>query len=798
MLSRLPRTRLWIPIAMAMGAMLLLLVTLDLGQTAFAAERAAEPGLLSDQSKSIDRRYEPLVLRGEQLEAILGMPTEELFVYRYFDGLWQQIPWQVDEVDAAGSHVLVEDGRFDANDELVLMIKDVGNRVPLWEEMPSPDPYLEVEVSDPLSPSLRGWIYVTTSALLTRTNTVDMVSYNPTSRLITSPLYRAAFRAARPGMHYMALGGSPVDLLDRTKLRVACAPATYCPLTEDSIPTNPPALIKDGPVRLLFNNGTQAYGTKLERTIKMSLPQQLRGHLWFGWDFTPAAIGATHYSAEAPDGLTVDGVPESLPAIPFSSWWQVSAAQGTIVTLLPPDELDGTPATSYRDDAATDPADSGDQRRYGEVGYTLVNPPAQIQHREISYFLPGTQPNVGAAMATNHANPPVVEVRWRPNEQMVGAPGINMINLEFSPDGQYVSWVEIGQLISGTEVITYSVGWLAFIDPQTGNLVPSDGRGYQFGDILVDSEIGGAPQWGEDAQGPFVVSVDFDFNMQLTRPISATKVLTSIINLPPSDSRVYPYPAWLPERQDGYVAYLQKDPENRYQAWYVDLADPTVEHQVTFGDQGFYAPLNGPPLSVNIHRWFYGEPIFVYGYTNTVTGRLQIKQFDVSQPGLGPTVITDDDFDHIDEFPTTLFDEPYLISGINNWPVGRLYEKEASGDLYHPVQTIVATPTRLLTPTSALGFEAFEWEGRAYASYQIRNDSSGYLASQEAGEIFVTGLLTTADYQRRISADLPLVRVDPEFYLGDRQVWVYYSARPIGANYWRLYRAPTGLLRPPD
>ncbi len=393
----------------------------------------------------------------------------------------------------------------------------------------------------------------------------------------------------------------------------------------------------------------------------------------------------------------------------------------------------------------------------------------------------GTAPHAGPARPTG----PLEDIR-------VGDSGASYVNIEFSPDMRFASWIELS-----ASPLQPARAWLTGIVADTGDLIPLDGRGSLITEIYNGGFVLGSPQWGEDATGPFVIAISREHQLVMARPINAVSSEITILPTPPNPTRYYPYPAKLPSRDHAYVAYLQKDTAGDVQAWYIDLADPTVEHQVTFGPPGLYPPLNVPPLSVDIHRWFYDEPVFVYGYSDTVTHKLQIKQFDVSQPEQEPIPITADQFDHMDEFPAVIAGERYLIGGINNEAIGKLYERPPGSEVYAPIQTIEPAATLLMTPTSAVGFETFVWEGQAYASYQIRNDSRSILARTEPGEVWVTSLFDDS-FSQRVSSAEPLVRADPEFYLGTSDVWVFYHAKPTSGNgVWELRRARSRIGDPP-
>jgi hypothetical protein len=751
---------------------------------------------------TLDRLLEPVVVRGADAEQLLGAPLEQLFLVVYQNRRWRQVPFQIDEVNSAGAYSAYDNGVLSPHDEIVMMARDLGDRAPLeysgglpvGEEAAS----YELEVSDPYNSDRKGWAYLIRSSTLTTTFTTSYVSYDPETRRLSSENYSLGLSISPPGLDYLELSGSGVNILDRAKIRLFCDNPTRCPLTENSLPPSPDGLVKDGPVRVILRHGgLVGYHSMVSSAAARTLPQVVTG-VRVTTDFSPAASGSTLYTAASPQGVLVDGRPDAMPLRPASNWWQLSTDQGTVIRVADIQQMGSLLSTYYRDDFRRSDADTGDGRQFGEIGTTIARPRRAFTERYHLYFLPGRQHNVGDAYAGLYAQPlRVTATLAEPGEAediRIGSPGIRYINIEFSPDMQYASWVEWRN-----PPWVRSRVWICGMDPETGELVPADGKGFLVGEGKNTGWLEALPQWGVDARGQFLSMIDGNDRLLLVRPLSPTEAISTVLSTPPNITRYYPYPARLPNREHSYIAYLQQDEEGVDQAWYIDLANPEVEHQVTFGDPGFYPPLDISPLQASIHRWFDGEPVFVYGYSNTVSNKLQIAQFDVSQPELGSVPITDDEFDHIDAFPALIGGERLLISGVNNEARGMVFRRPPGSDIFAPLREIRITDSRLITPTSALSFEAFEWEGVGYASFQIRNDSRTVIDRDEPGEVWVASLLDDS-ILRRVSGPEQFVRTDPEFFVGRSQVWVFYNARPPDAPaLWQLRRARTGLTtQPPE
>lgn len=361
-------------------------------------------------AKTLIRNLEPVIVNGAAMSAFSGAPVDHLFVYAYTGSAWQQIPAQVDEVTASGAYTSTEDSLFDANDELVLMGQDLGDQAIdstfFTMTLPISPTWYELEITDPLSPSQKGWAYVVRSAVLTPSFSADYIDFISLTHRISGTTYNLGFATPNPWADYLTLGNSSTDILDRTKIRVCLfTPNCLFPLTEQS-----PFLqieddfIKDGPVRVILRNGrVLGYGSMLSWSIPSVItPSSIR----FSIDFDPVITGSTLYNAvTSPSGVTVDGIPETIPDTPASPWFQLSTSQGTLIQMADTSLLNGILTNYYVDNSNLDNTDTGDQRHYGDIGTSLVNPGTSIDYRFNIYTLPGAQPNIGSQYEAFFNNP---------------------------------------------------------------------------------------------------------------------------------------------------------------------------------------------------------------------------------------------------------------------------------------------------------------------------------------------------------------------------------------------------------
>jgi len=365
-------------------------------------------------AKTLDRDLEPVIVAGWMVSDLSGSPTDELFVYAYSGGSWEQIPAQVDEVAPDGSFSSYEDGALDANDEIVFMAKDTGEQAPadppLNQVLTIGDKWYEIVATDPLEPTHQAWAYLVRSAALTATVPIDYVDFDAERSRINAQTYSVGFALTHPALGYGTLGGGGASILDRTKVHLMCDLAFICPLNEDDLYPRPDGLVKDGPVRVIAREGrVLAYGSMTWWAPVFDIPQFLAGDVRISTDFRSTAIGSTLYSAVVPDGVTVDGEPDTVPPTPLSTWWQLSTPTGTVIRVADSEPAGGTPSNFYVDNQVLDPRDTGDHRHYGETGISIEDPDLKFTYVHVTYFLPDSQPNIGATFAGYFFEPIIVE-----------------------------------------------------------------------------------------------------------------------------------------------------------------------------------------------------------------------------------------------------------------------------------------------------------------------------------------------------------------------------------------------------
>lgn len=365
----------------------------------------------------------------------------------------------------------------------------------------------------------------------------------------------------------------------------------------------------------------------------------------------------------------------------------------------------------------------------------------------------------------------------------IGDPTTTYLNIEFSPDMNYMAWLE-AQGANGSV-------WLCGVDPVTGLLIPSNGKGIKLADTRKD----GAAQWGQDKNGYFVAMVDLKGEFVIARPTSATTATITTVATTANQSRRFPYPARLADR-DSFIAYTQADSTGEDQLWVIDLATPSVERQLTEGAQPKIGRVQLPAFIVTIYRWMYqaetrgdGVPQLFWGdiaSSGKKIGALRVKSVDVSLPTAAPVFVTEPPVSYFDVFPYLFEAKPYLLTGLNAAAKGAVFALD-NGLYSKRLITFEPSGSALKNPSNLASAEAFVYKAKLYTAFQVNEPG---FPGMSPGEMWLTSL-TDASVMRRISAASVGRRADPEFFIGKDTVWIFYYQFDKGI--WQLRRMETGL-----
>jgi len=179
----------------------------------------------------IKRPKDPVVVTGGQLALYLGAPPNELFVYSFKNGVWQQICFQIDE-KTGGSYFGGTNGQWDAGDEICFMAADVGDSAAnhQWIEnaVSLTHQRYQIKVTNPAtSPAKTGYAYIYRSSTLAVDGSVaDYMYYSPAPGGASNDTVKAKGYTLGHNSDaiadYLVLkngGNASIDILDRWKIR---------------------------------------------------------------------------------------------------------------------------------------------------------------------------------------------------------------------------------------------------------------------------------------------------------------------------------------------------------------------------------------------------------------------------------------------------------------------------------------------------------------------------------------------------------------------------------------------------
>ncbi len=339
----------------------------------------AGPDLAPIASATLTRPEAPVIVLGSQLEAVQGAPLDELRLVAWQDGALVPIPFQIDERTPEEAYAYehgelrrgdTDDGRLDANDELVFMARDLGDQVDAAAVALGQERCLELEVRDPRRASGRGWAYLLRYAgpAPARANRRyvqldqrdgELVGWSGSRvRVVASPTGRNLFgfeqvRFARPE------GGYGPDVLDRAKLALR-ASYLFLDLRRHLDEVRAEVLgYSEGPVRVVASYQLEAYliwghwirstrrcrltiyENRLELEAELVLPVALEANrpseLRLSLDFAPEAQSVRVWTSDEPRPLRATGAREAraaTSAAPLPEWVCAAFPTGSVLARL--------------------------------------------------------------------------------------------------------------------------------------------------------------------------------------------------------------------------------------------------------------------------------------------------------------------------------------------------------------------------------------------------------------------------------------------------------------------------------
>jgi hypothetical protein len=212
-------------------------------------------------ARASERSWEPLILKGARLSQLIGSDISKLEVLAVHDGRLVPIPFQVDERDRDGRYALAHGpeptkadnpGILDADDEVSMMISDLGPRLDAAAGPGLPYNALEIDLHDPLGGPER---YAYIAAVKNPVRTAKRyVLYDSKRDQIETDSYRLGFTNDFPTDYapQNRIGQGGPSIIDRFKVRVRAVVLGIFPfhLNENDLNNN---LLgwKAGPIRVI-------------------------------------------------------------------------------------------------------------------------------------------------------------------------------------------------------------------------------------------------------------------------------------------------------------------------------------------------------------------------------------------------------------------------------------------------------------------------------------------------------------------------------------------------------------------
>ncbi|MCB4809490.1 hypothetical protein LG651_14635 [Tamlana sp. 62-3] len=371
------------------------------------------------------------------------------------------------------------------------------------------------------------------------------------------------------------------------------------------------------------------------------------------------------------------------------------------------------------------------------------------------------------------------------NDIRVGDFSVNYVNPEISPRDNYMIWIEL-DTISGVSGKVWQCG----INPNTGDLIPEDGKGYS----PFTSNIYARPaDWGIDNLGVFYVGATTSGQIKMVRPTSPTSATVKDIAAPIDNKRRVFYPSQLPDENKRFVLYILNDVINGFSANYpqnkkfqlrlLDLDNPTNDYLIE--EQPSIYPLI-VPMDVIVPRWIKGSSYITYGYKDA-NGVVQAKQFNALNPTAAAVPVTNDIANKVDgnTILNILNGNQYFISGFNATNTAYVYKRASFESMFVQNEIITPTSVNLEAPALNQSHEPFIFNNEMYSAFQINEDGNNFslTAFNRPGEIW----LTTIDNQNQqmwllSDFDSTLNVSEPEAYIGNDKVWIFYSASKLDGS----------------
>lgn len=321
---------------------LLMLIRKGLLITFCVVVLASTPTAAQNKSKSLERIHDPVVIEGSKFPDMMGEPLGQLSLMVIIDNRLSPIPFQIDQKKPDGNYAYTmgpqastdPDPNFDGNDELVFMVKDVGDRADQTSWPPAARIITQIEITDPKN-GQKGWAYLVRYSGEPPRSEDDYIRVEIDKagkyRRVISYEYEMSGPTDSPSPDLMRAATGPggtgpgIDVADRIKIRgdIVLIGGITIPFKMDEMTKARDLGYIDGPIRVLhLTQGYLEFTKYLTVEIKQtSLVSYYANHLsWpvyidlpasalkvinkidvYGYfDFCPAIYGSYPFNAANP------------------------------------------------------------------------------------------------------------------------------------------------------------------------------------------------------------------------------------------------------------------------------------------------------------------------------------------------------------------------------------------------------------------------------------------------------------------------------------------------------------------
>lgn len=184
----------------------------------------------ASEKRTLKRTMDPVIVTGAQLAPVKGRRIADMRLYASNNGKFMPVPYQIDERDKNDAYVFSgkkdnDNSSLDANDELVFMASDAGDRAAKKAWPKGTASGVEITVTDPVDGG-KAWAYllVFKKGHVTQPSKIDYVKCLNGDREIDAANYYLRFAKNAPiafdRLTIKKAGGGPGrDVLDRLKIR---------------------------------------------------------------------------------------------------------------------------------------------------------------------------------------------------------------------------------------------------------------------------------------------------------------------------------------------------------------------------------------------------------------------------------------------------------------------------------------------------------------------------------------------------------------------------------------------------